>query len=151
MEPTQKYDAIISAINIRKVYCEVTKKSLLGAPKELNYAAMIISVFVRYVERITTIKNLVKRLNDDIAFKLNCVFLVSDSVPSKASYSRLVTKLDVPLAVLRAKIHQDPKRSVKKDSEGKSVFWYGYKGHLAVGTSSQYILQALFLSGNLKL
>src|SRR5699024_6870307 len=45
------------------------------------------------VERIPTIKDLIKRLNDDIAFKLDCGFLVSDAVPSEASYSRLVTKL----------------------------------------------------------
>jgi len=38
---------------------------------------------------------------------------------------------------------------VKKNSEGKNVFWFGYKGHLAVGTSSQYILQTFFSSGNL--
>ena len=65
----------------------------LGAPTELNYAAMIISIFIRYVERIPTIKDLIKRLNDDIAFKLNCGFLYSDVVPSEASYSRLLTKL----------------------------------------------------------
>src|SRR5690606_23222842 len=94
MEPTQKYEAIISAIDLDKIYHKVTKKSRLGAPEELNYAAMIISTFVRYVERIPTIKDLIKRLDDDIAFKLNCGFLVSDSVPSEASYSRLITKLD---------------------------------------------------------
>src|SRR5690625_7973021 len=33
------------------------------------------------------------RLNDDIAFKLNCGFRVSDAVPSESSYSRLVTQL----------------------------------------------------------
>jgi hypothetical protein len=32
---------------------------------------------------------------------------------------------------------------IKKNSEGKNVFWYGYKGHLAVGTNSQYILESL--------
>ncbi|MDI4707123.1 transposase, partial [Pseudoalteromonas shioyasakiensis] len=193
--------------------------------------------FVRYVERIPTIKDLIKRLHDDVAFKLNCGFLVSDSVPSEASYSRLVTKLeacnvleierdkvvlqaiaegfimddtaaidathfeardqappkeekpkpepkkrgrkskeereqwlkeqaetdadlplydrkieaqlDVPIVELRAEVPQDPKWGVKKNSEGKNVFWYGYKGHLAVGTSSQYILQSLFSSGSL--
>src|SRR5690625_3269023 len=38
---------------------------------------------------------------------------------------------------------------VKKNNAGKNEFWFGYKGHLAVGTSSQYILQSLFSSGNL--
>ncbi|WP_106495813.1 IS1182 family transposase [Lentibacillus sp. Marseille-P4043] len=237
MEPTQKYEAVISAIDLDKIYHKVTKKSRLGAPEELNYAAMIISFAVRYVERIPTIKDLIKRLRDDIAFKLNCGFLVSDSVPSEASYSRLVTKLmecdiletekenivrqaieegfitddtaatdachfeardqappkeekprskpkkrgrkskeereqwlkdeaekeanlplyekkieaqlDVPLAELRPEVPQDPKWGVKKNSEGKNVFWFGYKAHLVVGTSSQYILDSLFSSGSL--
>ena len=93
MEPTQKYNAIISAIDIDAIYYEVSKKSRFGAPTELNYAAMIVSVFIRYVERIPTIKDLIKRLDNDIAFKLNCGFLVSDAIPSEASYSRLLTKL----------------------------------------------------------
>ncbi|SDK83100.1 transposase, partial [Lacicoccus qingdaonensis] len=58
MAPPQKYDAIISTINLDKIYHAVTKKSRLGAPEELNYAAMIISIFVRYVERIPMIKDL---------------------------------------------------------------------------------------------
>lgn len=172
MEPTQKYDAIISAIDVDAIYHAVTKKSRLGAPEELNYAAMIISMFVRYIERIPMIKDLIKRLKNDIAFKLNCGFLVSDTIPSESSYSRLVTKLeastllekeanlplyekkiedqlDVSFDELRTEVPQDPKWGVKKNSEGKHVFWFGYKGHLAVGTSSQYILKALFSSGNL--
>src|SRR5690625_6858996 len=54
---------------------------------------MIITIFIRYVERIPTIKDLIKRLNDDFVFKLNCGFLVSDKTPSEAAYSRLLTKL----------------------------------------------------------
>lgn len=57
MEPTDKYDAIISAIDIRMIYREVMKKSNYGAPEELNYASMIISISIRYVDRIPTIKN----------------------------------------------------------------------------------------------
>ena len=237
MEPTKKYDAIISAINMDAIYYEISKKTSLGAPTELNYAAMIISLFIRYVERIPTIKDLVKRLHHDIAFKVNCGFLVSDGIPSEASYSRLLTKLsesnvlekvqerlvlqaikegyimddtvaidathfeardqappkeekpkpapkkrgrkskaereqwlkeqtqkeanlpiyekkienqlDVPLVQLRTEVPQTPKWGVKKNSEGKNVFWFGYKGHLAVGTLSQYILQSIFSSGSL--
>src|SRR5699024_7587888 len=237
MEPTQKYDAIISAIDMDAIYYEVSKKSRLGAPTELNYAAMIITVIIRYVERIPTIKDVIKRLDSDIAFKLNCGFLVSDEIPSEASYSRLLTKLsetnvledaqekliiqaiaegyildetiaidathfeardqappkedkpkpepkkrgrkskakreqwqkeqaekeanlpiyekkieaqlDISLTELRTEVTQDPKWGVKKNSERRNEFWFGYKGHLAVGTSSQYILQTLFSSGNL--
>ena len=49
-------------------------------------------------------------------------------------------QLDVSLDELRAEIPQDPQWGVKKNSEGKNVFWYGYKAHLAIGTTSQYIL-----------
>jgi transposase len=94
MEPTHRYDAIISALNLDKICHAVSKKSHLGAPEKLNYAAMVISVFIRIVERIPTIKDLVKRLNEDITFKLNCGFLVSDNTPSEVSYSRLITKLE---------------------------------------------------------
>ncbi|WP_010530510.1 IS1182 family transposase [Lentibacillus jeotgali] len=237
MEPTQKYEAIISAIDLDAIYHEITKKSRLGAPEELNYAAMVISIFIRYVERIPTMKDSIKRLNDDIAFKLNCGFLVSDSIPSEASYSRLLAKLSesnalekaqenvvlqaiaegfivddtvaidathfeardqappkqekskpepkkhgrkskeerdqwlkkqaekeanmalydkrieaqlgVSLTELRDEVPRDPQWGVKKNSKGKNESWFGYKGHLAVGASSQYILQSLFSSANL--
>src|SRR5699024_8112636 len=94
MQPTEKYDAIIDAINLDLIYHKVMKKSRRGTPEELNYPAMIASLFIRYVERIPTIKNLVKRLRNDIAFKLDCGFLVSGSAPAKDSYSRLVDKLE---------------------------------------------------------
>jgi len=75
------------------IYYEISKKTCFGAPNELNYVAMIISIFIRYVKHILTIKDLIKRLNHDIAFKLNCDFLVSDDISSEASYSSLLTKL----------------------------------------------------------
>ncbi|WP_160037258.1 transposase, partial [Paenibacillus sp. An7] len=34
-------------------------------------------------------------------------------------------------------------------SEGKNLNWYGYKGHLAVATQSQYILGSLLSSGSM--
>ncbi|GAK10717.1 transposase [Geomicrobium sp. JCM 19039] len=37
-----------------------------------------------------------------------------------------------------------PRWGIKKNSAGKNVFWFGYKGHFAVGTQSQYLLQSLF-------
>ncbi len=49
---------------------------------------------------------------------------------------KIEAQLDVPLHVLRDEVPKHPKWGVKKNSEGKNVFWYGYKGHLAVGTTS---------------
>src|SRR5690606_37612400 len=37
----------------------------------------------------------------------------------------------------------DPKWGVKKNSDGKNVYWFGYKAHLAVSTKSQYILAGM--------
>jgi transposase len=237
LEPTHRFEAIFSAIDIEPIFAVVTKKSRFGRPVERNYAAMIYSLVARLTERIPFIKDLVKRLKNDMIFRLDCGFLVSDTVPSEAAYSRMVTilsesnvlekvkesilyqaitegfvsddtaaldathfeakdqappkeekpktkskkrgrkskdereqwliekaeleanqplfekkieeQLDVPLDQLREQIPQNPEWGVKKNSEGKNVFWYGYKAHLAVGTKSQYILQSLFSSGNL--
>ncbi|WP_066148204.1 transposase [Neobacillus novalis] len=237
LEPTQRFDAIFSTIDMDSAILAVSKKSWLGAPAELNYAAMIYSMAARIVERIPTIKVLVKRLENDFIFRLECGFLISDNIPSEASYSRLTSKLaeteiieninsttllqaikegfvhdenvaidachfeardqapvqekkakpepkkrgrkkkeekeqydqqkleeeqnktlfekpiaeqlDVSLEELRSEIPIEPAWSIKKNSEGKNVFWYGYKAHLAVGTKSQYILQSIMSSGNL--
>ena len=72
---TEKYDAIISAIDIRMIYREVMKKSNYGAPEELNYASMIISISIRYLDRIPTIKNyytkiLLSNLITDFQFRM---------------------------------------------------------------------------------
>jgi transposase len=55
-------------------------------------------------------------------------------------------QLDAPLDQLRSGVPQEPEWGIK-NSEGKNVFWLVYKGHLAVSTTSQYILQTLFFSG----
>jgi transposase len=166
----------------------VSKKSLYGAPVQLNYPAMLYSLVVRITERIPTMKDLIKRLKNGYIFRLDCGFLLSDWVPSEASYSRMLTKisqtdvlervqetlliqaiiegylddhtvaidathievqLDVSLEELHTSVSIDPKWGVKKNSEGKNTFWFGFKGHLAVGTQSQYILQSFFSSGNM--
>lgn len=38
---------------------------------------------------------------------------------------------------------------MKKNSEGKNVFWFDYKGHLAVETKSQFILHSMIPSENI--
>jgi transposase len=237
LEPTHRFETVFSAIDIYPILAVVSKKSLYGAPVQLNYPAMVYSLVVRIAERIPTMKDLIKRLKNDYIFRLDCGFLLSDGVPSEASYSRMLTKiseknvleqvqenlliqalsegfltdntvaidathieardqasikeekpkqetkkrgrkpkaereqwllekaeqeaklslfekpieaqLDVSLEELRTSVSLDPKWGVKKNSEGKNTFWFGYKGHLAVGTKSQYTLQSFFSSGNM--
>ncbi len=47
LEPTQRFEAIFSAIDIDHIFAVVTKKSRFGRPIELNYAAMIYSLVTR--------------------------------------------------------------------------------------------------------
>lgn len=63
---------------------------MYGAPRVLNYCAMIQSLAIRIVERIPTIKDLIKRLKNDLLFRLDFGFLLSDAVPSEASNSLMV-------------------------------------------------------------
>jgi transposase len=52
------------------IFALVTKKSRFGRPVELNYAAMIYSLVARLTEQIPFIKDLVKRLKNDMIFRL---------------------------------------------------------------------------------
>ncbi len=52
---------------------------------------MIYSLMARITERIPFIKDLVKQLKNDMIFRLDCGFLVSNTVPSEATYSRMIT------------------------------------------------------------
>lgn len=45
MEPTDRYDAIISVIDLHRIYTKVGKTPYLGTPEELNVPATIISYF----------------------------------------------------------------------------------------------------------
>ncbi|KIL49820.1 transposase [Jeotgalibacillus soli] len=54
---------------------------------------MIYSLVARDLERIPTIKDLIKRLKHDYMFRLNCGFLLSDAIPSEASHTRMLSKI----------------------------------------------------------
>ena len=62
---------------------------------------------------------------------------------------KLAAQLTIPTATLLQDMPIQPKWGVKKNSDGKNTFWFGYKGHLAVSTKSQYIVACLMSSGNL--
>ncbi|WP_431028769.1 transposase [Lysinibacillus sp. LZ02] len=236
MESSHRFDAILVTFDLQPIFQLFSQKTMRGAPRELNYGAMIQSLIIRIVERIPTVKDLIKRLKYDLIFRLDCGFLLSDSVPSEASYSRLVdvisqsevfdklqddliqtaftegflndqhlsvdathfeardaskpsekkekapkkrgrkskkereawlaeqaeietnlttyekkleAQLTIPTPTLWQDIPIEPKWGVKKNSDGKNTFWFGFKGHLAVSTKSQYIVARLMSSGNL--
>jgi transposase len=94
LEPTQRFEAIFSTLNMEPLLNQISKKTIYGAPTELNYAAMIYAMVARIIERIPTIKDLLKRLKYDFIFRLDCGFLFSDQLPSESSFSRLAQKLE---------------------------------------------------------
>ena len=60
-------------------------------------------------------------------------------VEAQLSYSFEELEKQIPLS---------PEWGIKKNSEGKNVFWYGFKGHFLVDCKGQYILSSLLSSGN---
>jgi transposase len=176
MSPKDTYGYLFETLDINPFLRVVSKKTFLGAPTQLNYVAMLQSLFIRIVERIPTIKDLRKRLKRSLEFSKDCGFMGSDRIPSEASYTRLIQKLlqsEVFQQSQQALVQQafqggfidastvavdathveardlTPAWGVKKNSEGKNVFWYGFKAHLVVDCKSQYILTALLSSGNM--
>jgi transposase len=74
LKPNQRFESIFSAVDIEPIFAVVTKKSRFGKPVELNYAAMIYSLIARITERIPYIKDLVKRLKNDLYFVSTAAF-----------------------------------------------------------------------------
>ncbi|WCK52528.1 IS1182 family transposase [Aneurinibacillus sp. Ricciae_BoGa-3] len=239
--PTERYTAIFEGINIMPLLKITSKKTSAGAPQSLNYSAMIYAMLARILEGVPTIALLVRRLKQDVLFRLDCGFSFSDRVPSESSFSRLIRKiktsnvlaeindqllsqameegfidgshiaidathieardqapqkdeveeepavkepkkrgrkkkedyeawkkeqeeiqnnlpifeqkiekqLDYTFGELQKEMPNAPRWGIKKNSENKNLFWYGYKLHLAVETKSQYILGHLLSSGNM--
>jgi transposase len=88
-----RFSTIFEGINIMPIIKVVSKKSCYGRPTELNYYAMAYSLMARILERIPTIKDLIRRLEDDPLFLLDCGFTFSDDILSESSYSRFIRKI----------------------------------------------------------
>ena len=61
---------------------------------------------------------------------------------------KIEAQLPLDFKMIEQQIPQVPRWGIKKNSEGKNVFWFGFKGHLLVDCKSQYILKSLLSSGN---
>jgi len=93
MSPKYTYGYLFETLDINPFLRVVSKKAFLGAPTQLNYATMLHSLFIRIVERIPTIKDLRKRLKRSIEFSTDCGFTGSERIPSEASYTQLIQRL----------------------------------------------------------
>lgn len=61
---------------------------------------------------------------------------------------KIEAQLPLDFKTIEHQIPKVPHWGIKKNSEEKNVFWFGFKGHLLVDCKSQYILTSLFSSGN---
>jgi transposase len=244
LSPQNRYSLIFETLDIGSFMEALIKKALVGAPTRVNYQALVYSLFVRIIERIPTIKDLRKRLKNSLEFRLDCGFTLADKIPSEATYSRAIKKIQASTALqetqekiilqafqegyldgsvvamdathieardrkpdkqtkkeeeqqsiekpkkkrgrkskeerekwleeqqeieankalfekkveeqlqyefkeLEREIPLEPQWGIKKNSEGKNVFWFGFKGHLLVDCKKQYVLTSLLSSGNI--
>lgn len=89
----ERHQEIFSPINFTKITYLFSKNKAVGAPIKVNYNAALRALITRYIERIPTIKNLVRRLKEDVAFKLSLGFSYSENVPSEATFCRIIKVL----------------------------------------------------------
>jgi transposase len=85
--------AVLEHLPVQKILRAVNKRTVRGRPEELNTRAMLYSLILGKMERISSVKFIIKRLHEDDHFRKCCRFTASESIPSASSYSRLITKL----------------------------------------------------------
>ncbi|REK59141.1 MAG: hypothetical protein C6W55_01680 [Thermobacillus sp.] len=105
MEITPKADTVLEQLPIGKILHAIGSHKTRGRPETLNTRAMIYSLIIAKLEHIRFIKDLVRRLKESLEFRTRCRFTGSDRIPSEASYSRLITKLQQ--ADILQKIQED--------------------------------------------
>jgi transposase len=90
-----RFEAIFNCIDITPLLKIVFSKYRYGpgVPNRNDHVAMLYSLFVRIIERIPTVKDLVRRLKNDAFFRWCCGFELGERVPSESSYSRMLKKL----------------------------------------------------------
>lgn len=96
----ERHAEIFSPIDFYPVLALFQKDNRLGAPISLNYEAAVRALITRYIEEIPSVKALVRRLNEDLTFKLSLGFLYSERVPSEATFSRIMKTLSENMVVL---------------------------------------------------
>lgn len=103
MDQENRFEAIFNCIDITPLVKIVFPKHHYGpgAPVRNDHAAMLYSLFARIIERIPTVKDLVRRLKHDAYFRWCCGFDLGHQVPSEASYSRMMTTLSAHPHVLQ--------------------------------------------------
>ena len=102
----ERHAHIFSPIDFYPIVLLFQKETRVGAPISLKYEAAFRAMMTSYIEVIPSTKALVRRLHEDVSFKLSLGFLYSERVPSEASFSRIMKTLNDNPAVL-AQLNDD--------------------------------------------
>ncbi|MBW7475981.1 transposase [Paenibacillus oenotherae] len=94
MSAESKYSVVLEELPMSRILLAINKRSPLGRPERLNVRAMIYALFIGKMEHIRFTKDLIYRLRKDVEFRACCRFTDSEPIPSEASFSRLITKLE---------------------------------------------------------
>lgn len=86
-------ELILSHLDFSKIAYALDKKSDFRGPKGYYAADLISALIAMQIEKIPTIKALVKRLNENPVLRYNCGFDVIGNVPSESTFSRFMNKL----------------------------------------------------------
>ncbi|WP_240479834.1 transposase [Paenibacillus wynnii] len=93
MQAEPKCVAVLDYLPMNTILRAINKRTVRGRPEELNTRAMIYSLVIGKMERIPSVKDIIRRLHDNESFRKRCRFTESDRIPSGPAYSRLTTKL----------------------------------------------------------
>jgi transposase len=100
-EVDDRYAELFRPIDFEQLLFLFRKHSRLGPPLSVDYASCLRALIARHVEKIPDIKHLVKRLKEDLPFRLALGFSYASPVPSEASFSRIHRQLSEHLEALR--------------------------------------------------
>lgn len=90
-EPETRLQKVLLNIDLSPAL-NVVKRAAVG-PKGYFIGSMINALVAKHLEQIPTVAALVKRLSNDIKFRFQCGFSLSDPIPSESTFSRLIKKL----------------------------------------------------------
>ena len=88
-------ELIFSHLDLSKITKKLGKSTYDRGPKGYCSADLLYAFIAMQIERIPTVKDLVKKLRENPVLRYNCGFDVLGKVPSESTFSRFMNKLSV--------------------------------------------------------
>jgi transposase len=93
LQPKNRLQAVFATLNLGPALQLLKPESKFG-PKGYSREAMLRSLIAKQLEAIPNIAKLVERLRTDPSFRYHCGFNAFGTVPSEATFSRFIAKLE---------------------------------------------------------